>query len=1170
MERTATDGEGRTDQEYREAAYAAIEAALAIAQTQKDYETIMAQCGTIAGYRDADQILEEARQRLADLADKPDLDEVFEQRLRRWAKRRKTAAAWLVVLAVAGALAGMAVNMRRDAKRERFQDALARYRGILERYAEDETRDARSKFALGEYDGALDRLDHARRRAGERQRQDEAAQAERMKAEEARSAAVENRAAVEAKELFHRATRAAARAVDAYELGDFAVAGTAWREAAASFVEASTEAGKRARGQQDYAEAKSAYETALEPERALLREHGGLKWQKVLKLSVVAAQAELAPAAGAKVYTRALAGLRDATSEARRKLAEETERTEAGEARTAAAEARTTAAEARKAAAEAGAAVDARVLFDAATQTATRADSAYGSGDYAKARGAWRGAASSFVQAGQRALAVQACAKAKATYETMLGSDEALLREHGGREWQELLRLSRIGMTKGNPAAGSQAYARALAELPKAVSQARQRQHETAVNAALSKARSAKSRSDWSGVVACADQVLTLDAGNQEASALKREATTSLTPTCWKLAASLGGHEVPATATVGTNTFALPHTMTLKEGECYTARFTYEAEGKYYRAKPVTVTADWKGERECRAELEEARGPVPGKDTKVEDLDLALVWIDPGSFQMGSGDGNSNEKPVHMVQIAKGFWLGKYEVTQAEYRGVTGTNPSRFQTGNAARKGLFGFGKQVRKPSMLTHPVEQVSWNDAAEFCRKLTQRERAADRLPDGYVFRLPTEAEWEYACRAGTMTTYSWGNSFGKGNCNAENYKGGNGKQRAYLKRTKLPVDSTMPVGTFAANAWGLHDMHGNVQEWCFDWYEQGSYKRSPATDPVNTTATAQRVMRGGFFGSPVTVVRSASRGMFKPTGPGNGLGFRACLALPAPIQTSAIPVDDEEQLVGMSTGGERGGSDAATGPTESQPWRVPRLGMELVWVASGQFVMGSSEAERRAAATPNGSMALYGDETQHPVKLPKGFWLGKYEVTQAEYEGITGKNPSTIGGDRKPVEQVSWDDAMTFCQRLSEREQAAGRLPKWCEYRLPTEAEWEYAARGGARSKGFRYSGSDRVDEVAWHSGNADGATHPVGRNSANELGLFDMGGNVWEWCMDWYGRYPPAGATDPRGAADGSQRVFRGGSWRRDASHCRSAYRSGSEPKNAADHVGFRVALAVPVR
>ena len=198
---------------------------------------------------------------------------------------------------------------------------------------------------------------------------------------------------------------------------------------------------------------------------------------------------------------------------------------------------------------------------------------------------------------------------------------------------------------------------------------------------------------------------------------------------------------------------------------------------------------------------------------------------------------------------------------------------------------------------------------------------------------------------------------------------------------------------------------------------------------------------------------------------------------------------------------------------------------------------------------------------DETPHKVKLTKSFWLGRTEVTQGQWEAVMGNNPSKFKGDPNlPVEQVSWDDATEFCQKLS----AKGLLPAGWKFVLPTEAQWEYACRAGTTGD---YAG--KLDEMAWYYTNSGNKTHAVGTKKANAWGLYDMHGNVWEWCAAWYGYYPAGALTDPAGSNTGVSRVDRGGSWYGDAADCRAAYRGRLEPGFRSHSLGFRPAL-VPSR
>jgi len=237
-------------------------------------------------------------------------------------------------------------------------------------------------------------------------------------------------------------------------------------------------------------------------------------------------------------------------------------------------------------------------------------------------------------------------------------------------------------------------------------------------------------------------------------------------------------------------------------------------------------------------------------------------------------------------------------------------------------------------------------------------------------------------------------------------------------------------------------------------------------------------------------------------------------------------------------------------ATGPQPGKPYLNPALKLELATIPAGSFVMGSSylDSSRRD------------DEVLHRVILTRSFWLGRTPVTQAQYEAVMGTNPSHFKGSDFPVETVSWDDAMTFCRKLTEQERAAGRLSAGFAFTLPTEAQREYACRAGTDG---RYAGP--LNEIAWYSGNSDERVHAVGEKQPNAWGLYDMQGNVWEWCADWYGNYEAEAANDPAGPARGRSRVYRGGAWFHSADLCRSSARFKTEPDYRGSLLGFRIAL-----
>jgi formylglycine-generating enzyme required for sulfatase activity len=199
--------------------------------------------------------------------------------------------------------------------------------------------------------------------------------------------------------------------------------------------------------------------------------------------------------------------------------------------------------------------------------------------------------------------------------------------------------------------------------------------------------------------------------------------------------------------------------------------------------------------------------------------------------------------------------------------------------------------------------------------------------------------------------------------------------------------------------------------------------------------------------------------------------------------------------------------------------------------------------------------------------PVTLTRDYWLGKYEVTQEEYEEIMGTNPSHFKSDpKRPVEKVSYYDAIAYGAELTRREREAGRLPSGYEYRLPTEAEWEYACRAGTTNL-FSFGESEaEAGSYAWTAENSNGATQPVGGKDPNGWGLHDMHGNVWEWCLDWFEDYPADPVTDPTGPAHGRFKVFRGGSWYHDPDMARTRNRFMMNPANGIYFVGFRIALS----
>ncbi|MBI3869181.1 MAG: formylglycine-generating enzyme family protein [Verrucomicrobia bacterium] len=255
-----------------------------------------------------------------------------------------------------------------------------------------------------------------------------------------------------------------------------------------------------------------------------------------------------------------------------------------------------------------------------------------------------------------------------------------------------------------------------------------------------------------------------------------------------------------------------------------------------------------------------------------------MVFIPQGTFVMGSPASEKERDSAetqHAVILTKGFWMGQREVTQGEFLSVIGSNRSYFKNGvNALSPGTGG-----KVTNELRHPVEQVSWIDATNYCGKLTQRDRAAGVIPVDYAYRLPTEAEWEYACRGGTTNAFSFGTAIRQGMANfytLQEYDSAVGSQS---KPGNVPIYRTIEVGSYAPNAFGLYDMHGNVWEWCSDWY--GNYPTGVVTDPVGPTSGDGRVIRGGHWGYSGRDCRAARRYDYNPDIRGHSVGFRVVLA-------------------------------------------------------------------------------------------------------------------------------------------------------------------------------------------------------------------------------------------------------------------------------------------------
>ena len=321
----------------------------------------------------------------------------------------------------------------------------------------------------------------------------------------------------------------------------------------------------------------------------------------------------------------------------------------------------------------------------------------------------------------------------------------------------------------------------------------------------------------------------------------------------------------------------------------------------------------------------------------------------------------------------------------------------------------------------------------------------------------------------------------------------------------------NKTHPVAAKTPNELGIYDMSGNVLEWCNDWYSSGYYTSESQTNPTGPDSGSSRVRRGGSWNYSEHTCRVSYRGDTTPSFRYNYLGLRLCLS-----------ADESFTVNGVS--------------------------FAMVPVAGGTFTMG--------ATSEQGTNIDSNEKPTHQVTL-SSYMIGNTEVTQALWLAVMGSNPSYFRGDNLPVEQVSWDDCQKFITKLNA---LTGK-----NFRLPTEAEWEYAARGGNMSQGYKYSGSNEIGDVAWYDNNSGNKTHSVATKAPNELGIYDMSGNLWEWCSDWYGSYSSTAQTNPTGPDSGSNRIIRGGSWGHDLLDCRVAIRGAIGQTSRSIGFGLRLAF-----
>ena len=541
----------------------------------------------------------------------------------------------------------------------------------------------------------------------------------------------------------------------------------------------------------------------------------------------------------------------------------------------------------------------------------------------------------------------------------------------------------------------------------------------------------------------------------------------------------------------------------------------------------------------------------------VGDVSFTMVEVEGGTFAS-----------THSPQVTLSpFAIGQTEVTQALWLAVMGSNPSYFNGDS--------------HPGDLDHPVEQVKWEDCQEFIAKLNEMT--------GRTFRLPSEAECFFAARGGNHS-------------HGYMYAGSDDKDEVAWHRNNSGR-RTHPVAELAPNELGLYDMSGNVEELCLDGYINNYYLNYPLTNPIMPTTSYDHVACGGswnFTGSlgsgnpastasPTTGLRLAMGEPVYDTplslskyeieinngwcdtltiAGGSGLYQVDCdnsEVLTTSLDSTTIRVDAFNAgpaLVTVKdlTTGEQATVTVTVNPSEfvMEKFTVGDETFTMIKVDGGTFMMG---------ATPEQEPEATDDERPvHEVTL-SSFFIGQTEVTVGLWKAVMGYNPipyyipEYVPPLNAAASCVSWDDCQNFIAKLNEM---TGRT-----FRMPTEAEWEFAARGGNRSHDYKYAGSDNIDEVATFIG----YRYPLVRTKfPNELGLYNMSGGVFEWCQDWFGPYGSEPLVNPVGPESGTERVVRGGSYHWPyPTYCRVSYRMGADsvPENYTDNypIGLRLVMDV---
>ena len=502
-----------------------------------------------------------------------------------------------------------------------------------------------------------------------------------------------------------------------------------------------------------------------------------------------------------------------------------------------------------------------------------------------------------------------------------------------------------------------------------------------------------------------------------------------------------------------------------------------------------------------------------------------MALIPSGSFEMGDHFNEQNDAQVHKVELSD-FYMDVHPVTVRQFRNFVKVTKYKFTRWDDVEK---------HSPDD-SHPMVYVSWYDAVRYAKWVGKR--------------LPTEAEWEYAARGGLV-----GQRFPVGNRVSHddaNYQGTGGLDTW--------DQQTSPVKSFAPNAYGLYDTAGNVCEWCGDWYGTNYYQKASEKNPNGPANGKLRVLRGGSWTDEVADLQVAKRNRGNPNAPNPHHGFR-CVADTESVSESQIAITSTEVEL------------------DKRVWKTD--GAEVVLLPAGEFLMGEHFNEGEPSELPIHTVQLDAFFMDiHPVsvgRFKKFMEATKYKTRPMKFEGWWGdsltmnqywdKVTEFAATPDHPMVMVDWFDAIEYAQ--------------WAGKRLPTEAEWEYAARGGLVGKRYPWQDEITPEDASFYSDTGKDGIQPVGNSRTNRYGLLDIVGNIWEWCLDAYEerfytkspkRCPIAGHEDAKDVIYNfkqvdTNRVLRGGAWVNDAYYLRVSCRESGYPSSTMNHRGFRCVIDV---